>query len=441
VGEAWLDELREFIAIPSVSADPAHRQDVVRAAEWLADLVKHSGGEAEVTPFGERELVLGEIPASSGDGSAPTILVYGHFDVQPPAPLELWESGPFELTERDGWYYARGIADDKGQLFTLVKAAQLLAEQGELPVNVRIASDGEEEIGGHTIVDFLAQDERGADACVVFDGHSTRPEQLEFSVGTRGLVGFRITVRTGSRDMHSGIYGGGALNAIHALMEILGAVVARDGVLPEPLRQGCAPLRPEEKEAAAALPSGHVLLQEAGATPLDPRAGDEFYLRNWAQPSLDVNGIYGGKPEFVNTTLPVEAHARFTIRLAPGQDLAQIQDAAEQLLRDAAREGAELEIIRENSAPPGLVPTDTRAMQLALDAFERALGKRPLLVRAGGTLPIVPALVEKGIPTVLSGFALPESNAHSPNERMRVEDLPRSIAAAQELFRAWGELG
>jgi acetylornithine deacetylase/succinyl-diaminopimelate desuccinylase-like protein len=441
VEQAWLDELREFIAIPSVSADPAHREDVVRAAEWLADLIKHSGGEAEVTPFGDRELVIGEIPASRGNGSAPTVLVYGHYDVQPPAPLELWESGPFELTERDGWYYARGIADDKGQLYSLVKAAQLLSQQGELPVNVRFASDGEEEIGGHTIVDFIEQDDRGADACVVFDGHSTRPDQLEFSVGTRGLAAFRVRVRTGRRDMHSGIYGGGALNAIHALMQTLGGVIARDGVLPEPLREGCAPLRPEEKEAAAALPTGHVLIDEAGATPLDRRAGDEFYIRTWAQPSLDVNGVYGGKPEFINTTLPVEAHAIFTIRVAPGQELERIQDAAERLLGEAAPEGAELEVVRENSAHPGLVPTDSRAIKLGLDAFERAVGRRPLLVRAGGTLPIVPALVDKPIPTVLTGFALPESNAHSPNERMRVEDLPRAIAAAQELFRAWGDLG
>ena len=143
----------------------------------------------------------------------------------------------------------------------------------------------------------------------------------------------------------------------------------------------------------------------------------------------------------MNTTLPAQAYARFTIRLAPGQELARIQDVAEQLLYEAAPEGAEVEIKRENSAPPGLVPTDTPAIRLALDAFERAVGTRPLLVRAGGTLPVVPALVDKGIPTVLSGFALPESNAHSPNERMRVDDLPRSIAAAQELFRAWGELG
>ena len=393
--QAWLDELREFIAIPSVSADPTHRDDVVRAAEWLADLVKRSGGEAEVAPFGERELVLGEIPATAGNGSAPTVLVYGHFDVQPPAPLDLWESPPFELSERDGWYYGRGIADDKGQLYTLVKAAQLLAQNAQLPVNIRIACDGEEEIGGHTIVDFLEQDERGADACVIFDGHITRPEQPEFTLATRGLVGFHVRVRTGARDLHSGIYGGSALNAIHALMQTLSALVAKDGLLADELRQGRAHLDGDELHSAEMLPSGDVLLDEAGAAPLDPKAGAEFYIRTWSEPSLDVNGINGGKPDFVNTTLPVEAQARFTIRLAPGQEVRQMQEAAEKLLRAAAPAGAELEITRENAAPPGRMPPDARAIELGLDAFERALGTRPLLVRAGGTLPIVPALEEK----------------------------------------------
>jgi len=439
--QSWLEELREFIAIPSVSADPAHRDDVVRAAEWLAQLVRRSGGEAEVTPFGERELVLGEIPANTNGAGAPTVLVYGHFDVQPPAPLDLWESPPFELTERDGWYYGRGIADDKGQVYTLVKAAQLLHARGELPVNIRVACDGEEEIGGHTIVDFLEQDERGADACVIFDGHTTRPDQPEFMLATRGLVGFHVKARTGARDLHSGIYGGAALNATHALMQVLSALFAKDGVLADELRQGRAPLGPDEQHAAEVLPTGDVLLEEAGAAPLDPNAGEEFYSRSWAEPSLDVNGIHGGKPDFINTTLPVEAHARFTIRLAPGQDADRIRAAAEKLLRDAAPEGAELEIERENTAPPGRTPPDAKAIQLALGAFERATGKRPLLVRAGGTLPIFPALEAKGIPTVGTGFALPESAVHSPNERMRVEDIPRAIEAAQELFRSWGALG
>jgi acetylornithine deacetylase/succinyl-diaminopimelate desuccinylase-like protein len=441
VDQAWLEELREFIAIPSVSADPAHRDDVGRAAQWLAELVKQSGGEAEVTPFGERELVIGEIPANSNGTGAPTVLVYGHFDVQPPAPLELWETPPFELDERDGWYYGRGIADDKGQLYTLVKAAQLLHEAGELPVNIRIACDGEEEIGGHTIVDFLEADERGADACVIFDGHTTRPDQPEFMLATRGLVGFHVKVRSGARDLHSGIYGGAALNATHALMQGLTALVAKNGLLPDELRGGRAALGPDEQRAAEVLPSGNVLLEEAGAVPLDPEAGAEFYTRTWAEPSLDVNGIHGGKPDFVNTTLPVEAHARFTIRLAPGQDPDRIYAAAEERLRAALPHGAELEIERENTAAPGRTPPDATAIQLALGAFERAVGKRPLLVRAGGTLPIFPALEAKGIPTVGTGFALPESAVHSPNERMRVQDIPRAVAAAQELFRSWGELG
>jgi acetylornithine deacetylase/succinyl-diaminopimelate desuccinylase-like protein len=440
VDQAWLEELREFIAIPSVSADPAHRDDVVRAAEWLSELVKRSGGEAEVTPFGERELVIGEIPANAGNGSAPTVIVYGHFDVQPPAPLDLWETPPFELAQRDGWYYGRGIADDKGQLYTLVKAAQLLSERGELPVNIRIACDGEEEIGGHTIVDFLEQDDRGADACVIFDGHITRPEQPEFCLATRGLVGFHVRVRTGARDLHSGIYGGAALNAIHVLMQVLSALVAKDGLLADELREGRAPLGPDEQHAAEVLPSGEILLDEAGATELDPNAAAEFYTRTWAEPSLDVNGIHGGKPDFVNTTLVVDAHARFTIRLAPGQDIEQMQAAAERLMRAALPDGAELDITRENSAPPGRMRPDMKAIQLGLDAFERAVGTRPLLVRAGGTLPIVPALEQKGIPTVVTGFALPESAVHSPNERLRVEDIPRAVTAAQELFRSWAAL-
>jgi acetylornithine deacetylase/succinyl-diaminopimelate desuccinylase-like protein len=441
VDDAWLDELREFIAIPSVSADPAHQEDVRRAAEWVRDFVKRAGGDAELVPYGERDLVIGDIPASNGAADAPTVLLYGHFDVQPPAPLELWESPPFELAERDGWFYARGIADDKGQLYTLLKAAELLQRDGSLPVSLRIACDGEEEIGGHSIVDFLRDDERGADACIIFDGGMTRPEQPEFAIATRGLVGFHLTVRTGDRDMHSGYYGGAASNAIHALMQCLSALLADDGLLPEPLRAGRTPLSDAELASLDHLPSGATILEEAGAMPLDPKAAEDFYVRTWAEPSLDVNGIYGGKPDFVNTTLVVEAHARFTIRLAPGQDPGTIAAAAERLLRDAAPEGARLELEQENTAAPGVFSPDAPAIQLGLEAFERALGVKPLLVRVGGTLPIFPALAEKGIPTIGTGFALRESNVHSPNERLRVEDIDRAVAAASELYKGLAALG
>src|SRR5256885_2426080 len=273
--QSWLDELREFIAIPSVSADPAHQEDVSRAAEWVRDFVKRAGGEAEVVRQGKGDLVIGDLPASTNGGTAPTVMIYGHFDVQPPAPLELWDSPPFELAERDGWYYARGIADDKGQLYTLLKAAELLRQEGALPVNLRVACDGEEEIGGHSIVDFIRDDERGADACVIFDGGMTRPDRPEFGLATRGLVGFHIKVRTGERDLHSGYYGGAALNAIHALVQGLSAVIPRGGLVPDQLRVGRQALSQVEVESIKRLPAGWELLDEAGGNPPQPegRAG------------------------------------------------------------------------------------------------------------------------------------------------------------------------
>jgi acetylornithine deacetylase/succinyl-diaminopimelate desuccinylase-like protein len=440
VDEAWRSELAEFLRIPSVSADPAHRDDVVRAGEWVCEFIRGSGGTAELTPFGERELALGEIPASGGADGKPTVLLYGHFDVQPPAPLDLWESDPFELTIRDGWAYARGITDDKGQLWMLLKAAQQLAADNALPVNLRFACDGEEEVGGQTIVDYLATDDRGADAAVIFDGGMLRIDVPVFDLATRGLIAFDVKVRTGERDLHSGLYGGAALNAIHVLIRLFERVLAGpDGRLPEPLRQGIAPPTEEELAEWRALPPGADELTGQGARPIDSRAAEEFYIRTWAAPSVDVNGILGGKPGLRNTTLSVYAAGELTIRLAPGQDVQTIGATLERLLREAAPERSQVEIDWDG-APPGLVRPDSPAVQLGLDAFERALGIRPLLVRSGGTLPIVPALAEKGIPTILTGFGVPESNVHSPNEKMLVRYFDQGVAAARELYRGFVEL-
>src|SRR5436189_4877574 len=221
VAEPWFDALAELMRIPSVSADAERSGDVKAAAEWLAEFVRRAGGEAEVVPTDTQPLIIGDLQASNG--SAPTVLVYGHVDVQPPDPLELWESDPFSLEERDGWLYGRGVADDKGQLYVLVKAAAELAAAGELPVNVRVACDAEEETGGHQIVDFLAADERGADAAIIFDSGMATRGVPEFNVATRGLVYYHLILRTGTRDLHSGIFGGAALNALHALNEMLSA--------------------------------------------------------------------------------------------------------------------------------------------------------------------------------------------------------------------------
>src|ERR671918_507707 len=352
---ALFDELAEWIAIPSV------------------------GGDAELLDWDGQALAVGEVRASTGPDTAPTVLLYGHFDVQPPDPLDLWDTPPFDPEVRDGWIYARGAADDKGNLFLLLKAAELLAAEGRLPVNVRVACDGEEESGGHSIVDFLAADERGADACVIFDGPMPKVDVPAFEVGTRGLIYFHVRARTGARDLHSGLYGGAALNAVHVLMQAFGAVAA----IPDELRTGTAP--PTEAEVAAwrELEPGADVLADQGARPKDERAADEFYLRTFASPAVDVNGIIGGEPELQKTVLPVEAHGNVSMRLAPGQDVDEIARTFERLLREAAPAGAELELERWSSSPAGLVPPESAAVRLALEAFERTLGRRPLLLRSG----------------------------------------------------------
>ena len=437
---AWREELAEFIRIPSVSADAAHRGDVARAAEWVAEFVRRAGGTADVVPTDKQPLVVGEIAASNGAADAPTILLYGHFDVQPPAPLDLWESEPFELEVRGEWAYGRGIADDKGQLWMLLKAAEGLARAGALPVNLRIACDGEEEIGGQSIVKWLAQDDRGGDACVIFDAGFAERGKPALWIATRGLVAFDIAVRTGERDLHSGMYGNAALNAIHALMQTLGAILPRDGRLPEPLREGVRPPTEEEQAGWRELRSGGDILRDAGARPYDDGGGEEYYLRTTAEPSVDVNGVLGGKPGLRNTTLPAQAEANFTIRLAPGQRVDPIARAAERLLREAAPAGADVEILQDDSADPALFAPDLPAIKLAQDAFEEVVGARPLLLRSGGTLPIMPALAESGMPTILAGFALEESNVHSPNERMLVEYFPLGVETAKRLLTKLAKL-
>lgn len=438
--EIWRSELQEFLAIPSVSADPGHRDDVTRAGEWVCEFIRRSGGTAELTPFGGKELALGEFRASSDPDNAPTVLVYGHFDVQPPAPLDLWESDPFELTIKDDWAYARGVTDDKGQVFILLKAAQRLVAAGALPVNLRFACDGEEEIGGTTIVDWIAGDDSGADAAIIFDGGMLRVDVPAFELATRGLVAFDVKVSTGERDLHSGMYGGAALNAIHVLLRLFQTVLAGpDGRLPEVLRQGIAAPAAEELEAWASLPPGADELRDQGARPLDATAAEQFYTRTWAEPSADVNGIIGGKPGVRNTTLSVHASGEFTVRLAPGQHPDTIGAAAEKLLRDAAPEGADVDIVWTGS-PPSFFKPGAPAIQLGLDAFEQVLGTRPLVVRTGGTLPIMRALADKGIPTILTGFGLPESNVHSPNEKFLLRYFEQGVDTAAALYTKLAEL-
>ena len=433
------DELAELISIPSVSADAAHAGDVRRAAEWVRDFIVGFGGEASLVETDSQPLVIGEVQASTAPESAPTVLCYCHFDVQPPAPLDLWESDPFTLAERDGWLYARGVADDKGQLYMVLAAARALSAAGELPVNLRFAFDGEEESGGESIGEWVAADTGPADACLILDGGMTEKDKPEITLATRGLVGFDIVVRTGSSDLHSGMFGNAGLNAIHALIQCLAAILPRDGRLPEPLRAGIAEPLAEEIAVWETLKPGAELLADAGIAPHDDRAADEFYRRTWAEPSAEINGIHAGKP-IINTTLVSSARANFTLRLAPGQDPDEIAAAVQRLIEAATPDGAEVELTYGGGARPGVIASDAQAIRLAADAFERAMGVRPLLVRAGGTMPVLATLLDRGVPTIMTGFALLGSNVHAPNERLPAEYVDLGIDVVKELFRSLGAL-
>jgi acetylornithine deacetylase/succinyl-diaminopimelate desuccinylase-like protein len=436
----WFDELAAFLKIPSVSADPAHKGDVIAAANWVKGFIDAAGGSAELVDWHGQPLVIGEIPASANPESAPTVLCYGHFDVQPPDPLELWETAPFDLTERDVHLYARGIADDKGQLYLLLSAARELARAGTLPVNVRFACDGEEETGGHSIVEYIEADTAKADAAIIFDSGMIRENLPAFNIAMRGMVYLHLTLTTGKGDLHSGMYGGAAMNAAAAMIRTLEALLATDGRIAEPLRAGIIEPTHEELIGWAELPHGADELALQGASPADPTAAEEFYLRTFAEPTFEINGIASGSPVLEKTVLPVEAVANVSLRLVAGQDPEQIQATAERLLTEAAPAGATLKIERRALAPAGIVPPDSAAIQLGLDAFEQVFGTRPALIRSGGTLPIVAALADKGIPTIISGFSLPDANIHAPNERLRTEYVPKGIETATALFQHLGKL-
>jgi acetylornithine deacetylase/succinyl-diaminopimelate desuccinylase-like protein len=439
--DALVAELAELIAIPSVSADPERAGDVRRAAEWVAERIRRAGGTAELQERGGRPLVVGEVAASTGEG-APTALVYAHLDVQPPEPLDLWESDPWELVERNGSLVARGVADDKAHLFMLLQATELLAAAGELPVNVRFAIDAEEEIGGHSVVDWVGEDTGPADVAVVLDGGYATESLPSICTALRGICYLHLTVRTGERDLHSGMYGGAALTATHALVQILQAALpGPDGLLPDALRAGIVPPTADEIAGWETLPPGSAELASQGALPVDANAAAEFYVRTTAEPSITVNGFESGSPRLQKTVLPVEAHANLSIRLAPGQSPAEMAPVLERLLHAATPDGATLEVDLWSTGEPGFVDPAAPAVRIAQDAFEHVLGTRPVLTRSGGSIPVVAALGARGVPAIVTGFARPTAQIHSPNERIPAGALREGLTTTVELLRRLAALG
>jgi acetylornithine deacetylase/succinyl-diaminopimelate desuccinylase-like protein len=430
------DELEEWLRIPSVSTGGGDAAALRAACDWVCERIEGAGGSAEaVTADGGHPMAVGDLRASRPD--APTVLAYGHYDVQSPGPLEAWESPPFEPSERGGRLYARGAADDKGNFLPLLHVACELARAGELPVNVRLLVEGEEEVGSGSVLKRLSAGEDEADCAIVFDSLMVDEATPAITVGARGAVHANVEVRTAERDLHSGLYGGAVLNAAHALLAVLGAVApdAEGRVRPE-LMKGVAPLTPEERESMRLLPPGGEAIAEVGAREVAPGAGDEFYERTGARPAVDVNMIDVGEPR---TIVPSVARGYVSARLAPGQRAEQIAPELERLMREAAPPGAELSIEME-LADPALFDPAHPALRLAHGALERACGRPPALVRLGGTLPLLAVLAERGISTIVSGFALPADAFHAPNESYRLESLRLGEAAARELYFALGGL-
>jgi acetylornithine deacetylase/succinyl-diaminopimelate desuccinylase-like protein len=378
-----LDELIDWLAIPSVSTGGGDPAAIERAASWVLERVVAAGGEGELVRIGDgNPLAVGELRAA--DPAAPTVLIYGHYDVQAPGPDELWSSLPFEPEVRDGRLYARGASDDKGNFLPLLHVACALAAAGELPVHVRVLVEGEEERAGDAVATWVREDTRGADVAIVFDSGMPDAETPSITVGLRGVVMVHLDVRTAERNLHSGMYGGSVLNALHVLHRLLAVVLpGPDGRVREELRAGIIPPAPAELASWERLLPGEQALELVGGRPVHPGAGAEYYERNGADAALDVNEIVGGEPR---TVVPAQARATLSLRLAPGQDPEQMQATLSGLLRAALPDGAELEL-SGNCAAPALFAPDEPALCLAADALRRACGREPAFIRCGGSYP------------------------------------------------------
>jgi acetylornithine deacetylase/succinyl-diaminopimelate desuccinylase-like protein len=436
VDQRLLDDLTDWLQIPSVSTGGGDPAAIERAAAWVIERLHAAGGSGELVTIGEgNPLAVGELRASGP--AAPTILIYGHYDVQAAGPLELWTTPPFAPDIRDGRLYARGASDDKGNFLPLLHVACAMAAAGELPVNIRVLVEGEEETNGDAVTEWVRADGIGADAAIVFDSGMPDPQTPAITIGLRGIVMLTLDVRTAQRNLHSGMYGGSVLNALHVMNHLIAQVLpGRDGRLREELRVGIAPPAPAEVESWKRLVPGAHVLAEAGGRPVHPGAGDEYYARNGADAALDVNELLGGEPR---TVVPAHAHATLSMRLAPGQDPQQMLEVLTRLLRDALPDGAELEL-RSHSAPPALFDPDEPALRLAAEALRRACGSEPVFVRTGGSIPIVAEFAARGYPVIVGGFALPPDAVHAADESFALSSLASGEAASRELYLALSQL-
>lgn len=428
-----LEELFDFIRIPSISSGDGDDADLRRAAEWVCARVREAGGTADVLETQKNPLAVGTI--SCGRTGAPHLLVYGHYDVQTVAPLASWDSPPFEPEVRDGYIYARGASDDKGNFHCLLAALSDLAREGELQCDVTVVSDGEEEIGGDSVVRWLDANGGGYDAAVVFDSGLVADGWPLLTIGVRGVITGRLRVVTGTRDVHSGVYGGAGLNAAHVLATLIDGTRARDGLIPAALRADVRDPSPEEIASWATLPAGAGELAAGGISPLDPDAAADYYRRTFALPTFDVNAITCRDATQHRTIIPYEAVAAISLRLVPDQTVEGVWTALDVHLRSLAPPGATIELERWGASAGCAFDPSLPPLVIARRVLAETFGHECAVARTGGAIPLVSALHRHGVPTILSGVARVEDNIHAPNERLLLRNYEAGVRAGRALFR------
>ena len=437
--DRYLEELKAFLAIPSISALPQHAGDVKRCADWCVEEMRRIGLQnVRLIDTPGNPVVYGDWLGAEG---APTILFYGHYDVQPVDPLELWESPPFEATVRDGEIYARGSADDKGQVFMHFKAVEAhLKQNGRLPVNIKLILEGEEEVGSVNLDDFIRahKGELGADVVVISDSGMFARGVPSICYGLRGLVYFQLDLRGSSTDLHSGSFGGAVANPAMVLAQVLAQMKDRGGRIKIPgFYDDVVPLQEEERKAWASLPFNEKKYKkDFGVPKLFGESGYTTLERTWARPTFDINGLLSGfTGEGAKTVLPATAMAKVSMRLVPDQDPQKIGDLFEEYVRKICPKTVELKITRMHGGRPWMAEFDNKYVRAAGRAIEQGFGKTPVFNREGGSIPVVATFQQElGIPSVLFGVGLPDDNLHAPNEKLDLGNFHNGIIASAFLY-------
>jgi acetylornithine deacetylase/succinyl-diaminopimelate desuccinylase-like protein len=438
---AFEEQLKDLIRIPSISAQPDHDPDTRRAAVLVRDELTSMGIKTELIETKRHPIVYGEWLGAAGK---PTVLIYGHYDVQPPEPLEPWLSPPFEPTVRDGNLYARGATDDKGQMFTHLKAAEAwLKTTKSLPINVKFIIEGEEEVGGASLEAYVGEQSKrlACDFAVISDSSQFAPGQPAITYGLKGLAYFELLVQGANRDLHSGTYGGAVANPLNALATILASLKGKDGKIQlAGFYDQVRPLAAWERAEFAALEFSEAAFQADLAVPsLEGEAGYTTIERKWARPTCDVHGIFGGySGPGPKTVLPCKAGAKLSFRLVPDQDPQTVERQFREHIAKVCPPGVTYEILTHHGAPAVLVKIDTPAVRAAVRAIEAGFGTKPVFIREGGSIPVVGLIKQKlGVDTLLLGWGQNDDNLHGPNEKFCLADFHRGIKASAHLL---GEL-